>query len=187
MTELAAARRAAATMMMVAVLVSLFVALGFVAHDAAAGTTLDHAVLAWMVNQRHPGLTSLAIAVTNAGSPVGVAVIAVVAAAVSWRRVGSVRPAILILTTLGVAGTISTLTKMIVGAHRPAQAVQLVVETDPVVSVGARHRHPGPSRRAGRRDLPPQRAGGVRGGDRAGRSGHRGRRRSPASILGCTG
>ena len=131
MTELAAARRAAATMTMVAVLVSLFVALGFVAHDAAAGTTLDHAVLAWMVNHRHPGLTSLAIAVTNAGSPVGVAVIAVVAAAVSWRRVGSVRPAILILATLGVAGTISTLTKMIVGAHRPAQAVQLVVETDP--------------------------------------------------------
>ncbi len=131
MTELGAARRAAATMTMVAVLVSLFVALGFVAHDAAAGTTLDHAVLAWMVNQRHPGLTSLAIAVTNAGRPVGVAVIAVVAAAVSWRRVGSVRPAILILTTLGVAGTISTLTKMVVGAHRPAQAVQLVVETDP--------------------------------------------------------
>jgi membrane-associated phospholipid phosphatase len=32
---------------------------------------------------------------------------------------------------LVVAGAISTLTKLIVGAHRPAQAVQLVVETDP--------------------------------------------------------
>jgi undecaprenyl-diphosphatase len=131
MTEHTGAPRAAATATMMAVLVSLFVALSFVAHDAAAGTTLDHAVLAWMVQHRHPGLTSLAIAVTNGGSPVGVAVIAVVAAAVSWWRVGSARPAILILTTLGVAGAISTLTKMIVGAHRPARAVQLVIETDP--------------------------------------------------------
>jgi membrane-associated phospholipid phosphatase len=132
MTEHDGAPRAAPITTMLAVLVSLFVALGFVAHDAAAGgTTLDHAVLAWMVNHRHPGLTSLAIAVTNLGSPLGVAVIAVVAAAVSWWRVGSARPAILILTTLGVAGAISTLTKMIVGAHRPARAVQLVVETDP--------------------------------------------------------
>lgn len=131
MTEQAGAPRAAPATTMLAVLVSLFVALGVVAHDAAAGTTLDHGVLAWMVNHRHPGLTSLAIAVTNVGSPVGVAVIAVAAAAVSWWRVGSARPAILILTTLVVAGAVSTLTKLIVGAHRPAQAVQLVVETDP--------------------------------------------------------
>ena len=114
-----------------AVLVSLFVTLGFVAHDAAAGTALDHAVLAWMVNHRHPGLTSLAIAVTNVGSPVGVALIAIGAATVSWWRVGSARPAILILTTLAVAGAVSTVTKLIVGAHRPAPAAQLVVETDP--------------------------------------------------------
>lgn len=131
MTEEAGAPRAAPATTMVAVLVSLFVALGFVAHDAVTGTTLDHAVLGWMVNHRHPGLTSLAIAVTNMGSPVGVALIAVAAAAVSWWRVGSARPAILILTTLVVAGAVSTLTKLIVGAHRPAQAVQLVVETDP--------------------------------------------------------
>jgi membrane-associated phospholipid phosphatase len=131
MTGLAAARRNVASTMIAGVLVSLFVALGVVAHDAAAGTTLDHAVLDWMVKHRHPGLTSLAIGVTNLGSPVGVALLAVVAAAVSWWWVGSARPAILILTTLGVAGAISTLTKMIVGAHRPAQAVQLVVETGP--------------------------------------------------------
>jgi membrane-associated phospholipid phosphatase len=129
MTELAAARRAVPTAT-ITVPVSLFVALGFVAHHAAAGTTVDHAVLAWMVNHRSAGLTSVAIAVTNVGSPVGVTVIAVVAAGVSWWRVGSARPAILILTTLAVAGAISTLTKMIVGAHRPAQAVQLIVETD---------------------------------------------------------
>lgn len=131
MTEEAGAPRAAPATTMLAVLASLFVALGFVAHDAVTGTTLDHAVLAWMVNHRHPWLTSLAIAVTNVGSPVGVAVIAVAAAAVSWWRVGSARPAILILATLAVAGAASTFTKLIVGAHRPAQTIQLVAETDP--------------------------------------------------------
>jgi membrane-associated phospholipid phosphatase len=131
MTELAPTRRAAATTTIAAVLLSLFAALGVIAHHAAAGTTLDHAVLAWMVNHRNPGLTSLAIAVTNAGSPVGTGVIAVVAAAVLWWRTGSPRPAVLILATLGVAGAISTLSKMIVGAHRPAQTLALVVETDP--------------------------------------------------------
>ena len=131
MTEHDGGPRAAPITTMMVVLVSLFVALGVVAHHAAAGTTVDHAVLGWMVNHRHPGLTSLAVAVSTLGSPVGVAVIAVAAAAVSWWRVGSARPAILIVATLGVAGAVSTLTKMIVGAHRPAQAVHLVVETDP--------------------------------------------------------
>ncbi|NTY62349.1 phosphatase PAP2 family protein [Mycolicibacterium sphagni] len=130
MTEHTGAPRAAPATTMMAVLISLFVALGFVAHATAAGTTGDHAVLAWMVHHRHPWLTALAITVTNLGSPAGVAVIAIAAAAVAWWRVGSARPALLILTTLVVASTVSTLTKSIVGAHRPARAVQLVVETD---------------------------------------------------------
>ena len=131
MTEPTSGPRPAPITTMVAVLWSLFVGLGLVAHRAAAGTALDHAVLAWMVDHRTPGLTSLAIAVTTVGSPVGVAVIAVVAAGLSWWRRGSPRPAMLILTTLAVAGALSTLSKIIVGAHRPGQAVQLVVETDP--------------------------------------------------------
>jgi undecaprenyl-diphosphatase len=131
MTQLAAARRSVPATTIAAVLLSLFVALGVIAHYAAAGTAFDHAVLAWMVNHRSPGLTSLAIAVTNAGSPVATGVIAVAAAAVLWWRSGSPRPAILVLATLCVAGTMSTLSKMIVGAGRPAQSVQLVVETDP--------------------------------------------------------
>ncbi len=121
---------AATNTTMVAVLWSLFVGLGIVAHRAAAGTAFDHAVLAWMVSHRTPGLTLLAIAVTTVGSPVGVAVIAVVAAGLSWWRRGSPRPAILILATLTVAGAVSTLSKIIVGAHRPGQAVQVLVETD---------------------------------------------------------
>ncbi len=130
-TEPISAYRPAPITTIVAVLWSLFVGLGFVAHRAAAGTALDHAVLVWMVGHRNPGLTSFAIAVTTVGSPVGVAVIAVVAAGLSWWRRGSPRPAILILTTLAGAGALSTLSKIIVGAHRPNLAVQLVVEIDP--------------------------------------------------------
>ncbi len=130
MTEPAATRRSVPATMMAVVLVSLFVALGVLAHHAAAGTAFDHEVLAWMVNHRSPGLTSLAIAVTNAGSPVATGVIAAIAAAVLWWRSGSPRPAILVVLTLAAAGTTSTLSKMIVGAHRPAQSIQLVVETD---------------------------------------------------------
>jgi len=122
--------RSAPATTMLAVLVSMFVALGVVAHVAATGTAWDHAVLAWMIAHRHPGLTSWAITVTTMGSPAGVAILAVVAAAVAWWRVGSARPAILILATLAVAGAVSTLTKVVVGAHRPAAAVQLLVETD---------------------------------------------------------
>lgn len=131
MTEATSAPRPAPITTMVAVLWSLFIGLGFVAHRATVGTGLDHEVLAWMANHRTPGLTSLAIAVTTVGSPVGVAAIAVVVAGLSWWRRGSPRSAILILTTLAVAGAVSTLSKIIVGAHRPIQAVQLVVETDP--------------------------------------------------------
>ena len=110
----------------------MFVGLGFLAHRATAGTTLDHAVLAWIaVNHRTPELTSMAIAVTTVGSPMGVAVMAVVGAGLSWWRRGSPRPAILILTTLAIAGAVSTLSKIVVDAHRPSQAVQLAVETDP--------------------------------------------------------
>jgi membrane-associated phospholipid phosphatase len=131
MTEQDGGPRAAPITTMLVVLVSLFVVLGVVAHHASAGTAWDHTVLGWMVHHRRPGLTSTAIAVTNLGSPVGVAVIAAVAAAVSWWRLGSARPAILIIATLALAGAVSTLTKIIVGAHRPVSTVQLVVETDP--------------------------------------------------------
>jgi membrane-associated phospholipid phosphatase len=130
MTEPAATRRAAGPPTIATVLVSLFVGLGVLAHHAANGTAFDHQVLSWMVNHRSPGLTTLAIAVTNAGSPLATGVIAAIAAAVLWWRSGSPRPAILVLLTLAAAGTTSTMSKVIVGAARPARSIQLVVETD---------------------------------------------------------
>jgi membrane-associated phospholipid phosphatase len=131
MTDPTTTCRTVTTTFIAAVLLSLFVALGVLAHHAAAGTGFDHEVLGWMVDHRSPGLTWLAIAVTDAGSPVATGVIALAAGAVLWWRSGSARPAILILVTLGAAVATSTLTKIVVGAHRPPLAIQLIVETDP--------------------------------------------------------
>jgi membrane-associated phospholipid phosphatase len=114
-----------------ATLLLSFICLGVVAHNAVAGTAADHAVLAWMVAHRHGWLTSIAIAVTNAASPVATGLLAVVAAAALWWRMRSPLPAVVVVATLGVAGAASTITKMIVVAHRPARSVQLVLEADP--------------------------------------------------------
>lgn len=115
----------------VAVLLAVYAVLGLLAHDVHSGTALDHAVLDAMVRHRSPGLTAWALAITTAFSPVGVGVLAVAAAAMLWRRLGSPRPAILLLAALALAFAASTLTKAIVGAHRPPAFVQLVTETDP--------------------------------------------------------
>ncbi|MFL6087650.1 MAG: phosphatase PAP2 family protein [Mycobacterium sp.] len=108
-----------------------FICLGVIAHNAVAGTAADHAVLAWMVDHRHGWLTSVAVAVTNAASPVATGLLAVVAAAAFWWRMRSPLPAVVVVATLGVTGAASTITKAVVAAHRPARSVQLVLETDP--------------------------------------------------------
>lgn len=113
------------------VLLTLFAALGLLAHRVGTGTASDHAVLAAMVAHRTATLTTWAVVVTNLGSPVGVAVLAVALAALTWRRLRSPWPAMLIITTPAVAAAASTATKILAGAHRPPAALQLVTETDP--------------------------------------------------------
>jgi undecaprenyl-diphosphatase len=110
---------------------SLFVILGLIAHRAASGSTLDHAVLDWMVRHRHPTLTRWAMVVTDIGSPVGVGVLTLVLATVLWRRLGSLWPAVVVVGAVVGAGIFSTATKIVVGAHRPPLGVQLIAETDP--------------------------------------------------------
>ncbi|UNB49842.1 phosphatase PAP2 family protein [Mycolicibacterium sp. YH-1] len=114
-----------------ALLASLLLGLALIAHHAVAGTALDHAVLGWMVHHRSPALTSWAIAVTDVGSPVGIGVLAIAVSAVLWWRRGSPWPAVVVLATVAASAAISTATKVVVGAHRPVQTLQLVLETDP--------------------------------------------------------
>ena len=113
-----------------AAMLLVFVDLGVAAHVAAHGTAVDHSVLAWVIDHRRGWLTTLAIAITNAGSPVAMGMFAVVAAAVLWRR-GSPMDGLIVVATLGVASGLSALTKICVGAHRPPRAVQLLLEVDP--------------------------------------------------------
>jgi membrane-associated phospholipid phosphatase len=115
----------------VTALLSVFVGLAVISHVARTGTAIDHVVLAWMVDHREGGPTAAAIAITNAGSPVAIAVFALVAAAAVWWRMRSGAVALVIVATLAGAAAVSTLAKVIVGSHRPPRAVQLVMETDP--------------------------------------------------------
>jgi len=108
-----------------------FLALAVIAHDAVHGTVADHAVLAWMVDHRHGWVTTVAVTVTNAGSPVAMALTAALAAVLLWWRLRSPIPGLVVVGTLAGAYGISTLSKAVVGAHRPPRAVQLILEVDP--------------------------------------------------------
>lgn len=131
MTTHTGARPPKTAAVLAAVLLSLFAALGLLAHRVVAGTAFDHRVLEALVVHRSATLTAWAVAVTNLGSPVGVAVLAVAVAALAWRRLGSPWPALLIVATPAVAAAVSTCTKLLVGARRPPAGLQLVTETDP--------------------------------------------------------
>ncbi|WP_286274971.1 phosphatase PAP2 family protein [Mycobacterium antarcticum] len=106
-----------------------FVGLGVVAHHVRHGTALDHAVLGWMVEHRGDGLTTAAVVITNAGSPVAMAALAALAGAMLWWR-RSARTAIVVVATLACAAGVSTLTKTLVGAQRPPLVTQLLLEVD---------------------------------------------------------
>lgn len=108
-----------------------FVGLAVVAHRARHGTAVDHAVLGWMIDHRRGWLTTVAIVITNAGSPVAVGLLAAAAAALLWWRRRSPMSAVVVVATLAVATGVSTVTKVIVGAQRPPGAVQLLREVDP--------------------------------------------------------
>ena len=106
-----------------------FIGLAAVSRLATDGTALDHEVLGWLVEHRRDGITTAALVITNAGSPVAMALLAFAAGATLWRR-HSPRAGIVVVATLAMAYLLSTLTKTLVGAHRPPRAVQLLLEVD---------------------------------------------------------
>jgi membrane-associated phospholipid phosphatase len=111
-------------------LLVMFAALGVVSHDAGSGTALDHELLGWLIAHRSAGPTAVAVAVTTAGSPPVITALAVIAGALLWWRQHAVLPALVVVGTLGAAMSVSTLTKIAVGSHRPARALQLMPELD---------------------------------------------------------
>ena len=105
--------------------------LAFDRFHARTGTVADRWVLGEMVAHRNAGLTAVAVAVTNAGSPLAVAGLAVVIGCAMWWHFRSVLMPLVLIATVGAAGVASTALKLIVGASRPPSEVQLLPETDP--------------------------------------------------------
>ena len=131
MTAPVTPRRAPILIGVAALMLAGWAGLGVLAHRSGAGTRFDHAVLAAIVAHRSVGLTWWALAVSTVASPVGVAAAGVCAAALVWWRSGSLRTAVVIVGAVATAGLVSTVTKAVVGAHRPPAALALVTETDP--------------------------------------------------------
>lgn len=116
----------------VAVVLALaFSALAVVSHHAGHGTPVDHSVLSWMIDHRRREFTALAIVITDAGSPVAMTLLALLASGMIWWRQSSPKTALVVMATLAAATATSTLTKAAVGAQRPSRAVQLIAEVDP--------------------------------------------------------
>jgi undecaprenyl-diphosphatase len=108
-----------------------FIGLAIAAHVVRHGAAVDHAVLGWISEHRRVGLTTAAVAITNAGSPVAVAVLALLAGAILWWRRRSPLPGLVVIATVALAAGLSTLTKVLVGAQRPPRQLQLLIEVDP--------------------------------------------------------
>lgn len=125
-----AMRRVTWQVPMAVVLLIGFAGVGIIAHTARAGTVVDHRVLDWFVAQRNAALTGIATLITDVGSPAAIAAIAVVAAVLIWARTRAAGTAIAVVATVGLASALSTVSKALVGSHRPPTAVQLLTETD---------------------------------------------------------
>ncbi|MEA1798309.1 MULTISPECIES: phosphatase PAP2 family protein [Rhodococcus] len=111
-------------------LAAAFVALAYQVKAGDWLTSADPAVLGWFTGHRSDWVTGPAIAVTDAGGPVGTVVLAVVIGAVLSRRARSSIPALILIGTVGGAALVSTVTKSVVGRSRPPIASQVLLETD---------------------------------------------------------
>lgn len=111
-------------------LATMFAALACLVTIRASVTAADAPLLEWLVNHRSPMLSAVALGVTQVGGPIGVAVLSVsIGAVLSWRA-RSILPALVLISTVGAATALSTVTKTVVGRSRPPVAVQVVLETD---------------------------------------------------------
>ncbi|MFI7190271.1 phosphatase PAP2 family protein [Nocardia nova] len=112
------------------VVAALFVVLGVQVAASGWVTGADAGTLRWFVEHRNGTATALARAITDLGSPVGVAAVAVVVSGVfAWRRRSAV-PAVFIVGTVGFAAVVSTVTKDVVGRARPPAVLHLTAESD---------------------------------------------------------
>lgn len=113
-----------------AVMTAALLGLSVLRLHAVTGTAVDRAVLSWMVDHRHPALTSWAVAITDVGSPLGVAILAGTLGGLLWWRTRQVVTALSVVATVAGAAATSAVLKVAVAVHRPPPSVQLMAETD---------------------------------------------------------
>lgn len=110
-------------------LLVVFATLAATAHHYGSGTAVDHRTLGWLEIHRHSWLTSIAVHVTNIGSPTVVSVATVIAALAIWRSTRSTRTAVTVAMAVLSAFLLAAVAKWAVGEHRPPSGAQLVPET----------------------------------------------------------
>lgn len=96
--------------------------------DSAGITAVDGPVLGWMLTHRNPDTTTVMEVLTNLGSTVTMAVLAVlVITALAWRRCG--HDAVLVAAVALGAGVLVVFLKPLIGRVRPPAVDHLVLET----------------------------------------------------------
>lgn len=111
-------------------LVAIFVALAYLASSGGGRNGTDSAVLSWFTEHRTAWVTGPAIAVTDAGGPVGTALVAVLIGGWLSYRARSPIPGVVMVATVGAAALASTVAKSVVGRSRPPVISQVLLETD---------------------------------------------------------
>ena len=114
---------------LLAVLAGIVLGLADGATEGNGLASIDPPVWQWMIDRRTPALTTLAIAVTNIGSTVSMAIIALTAVGYLWWR-GRRSDAALVAVVAAGAGALVRLGKATVGRDRPPANLRLVVESN---------------------------------------------------------
>ena len=115
-----------------AVVIGASLAFGELFDDVLDGdgvARFDWPVLTWLAAHRSSALTGAAVAVTDSADTVPITVIALVAAAAIawWRR--SVSPLAVAAVAMAGTGAIITITKYVVGRHRPPLPYAAITQT----------------------------------------------------------
>jgi membrane-associated phospholipid phosphatase len=93
-------------------------------------TGVDHSVTAWMVAHRSPGMDHVALAVSTALGPLELALLTAAGAFAVGVKSRSGLCGLTVLVTVGGAGTLCWLIKLLVARGRPPLANQETLETD---------------------------------------------------------
>lgn len=103
--------------------------------DATGAGVADRVVWAWFVAHRTPALDQVMITVSTVGDTVGMAVLALVGAAILWRLRQRAEAAVVLVAAIG-SSLLITGFKNLYGRARPPLAQRLTVETNAALPSG---------------------------------------------------